>query len=947
MLVTLVIYCVILCVKHIFPFGKATIDYYDLSQQIAPLYYHIHDMLHSRTAFFYNFYSGLGINMSIVTSGCSGLSPFNLFFLLVPRDYLLQSLSFFQLIKVMAMTLTMFFYLDKRFRAPYFFNLFISVNYAFSGFVLTLYMENKWMDIAVFFPILMYFYDRMVHGGRITGYVVTLAVVIISSFYMGAIILVFIFLYTGVRILADFLYRGKQPERSDGEAPERGREQKGMRRHFILELGFSTFLGIMLSSFILIPQLYQLFNSTRFENGSGGDGGFFGFYLNILKQTVPAYTTRWWALFNLAFCAAIIFVGLIRVRGNRKLRFLTITLAVMTLAELFIESINLLWHFGSYIQYPIRNGFIINFVFAILACMYAERMFNSNTAGNPAGPDTDKGEEGDNDGPGFEKISLAGLSVTVILFAIFAALYSGHPGMEVRSVFHIVLVMMLLCFAGYTAILFWKNGIHYSLCLMFLCTELLCYGYIMYGGPTYITGYSEEPEQERDYIRIATKLKKDFGLSREYLYRVKNPDESLNANYSFILERPALSNWTHIIPGSLQKSSSEWGYSTQFTRLLDAGGTAFTDALIGVRDVISCLPQDEELYEKVSSTEVEVDGKTVEYTWYKCRYSLPFGVPVYANAMFDSELENRNPVSLQNQMYRSLTGADTEYEQEISDFLVRRGQLIDESSVLEVTQPSSNVKRYSFSTEVKGKKALYFNSQTADMEDGNMTITVFDKNGSGVIAVPSIKDTENTDYPAHFNNNILSLGSYEDEKVSVVVDVDCEKGEDYPVNIFQLDLDKLRYLCDSYRNFPDEHITAGKNSISFNASVSEDAGSVVMLLPIAFDEGWNLRVNGKKSDIMYNYSGLFTAIPLYSGDNHYKMTFFPSGMGLGIVLSLLGLSIFIAIIIIRRQKITVIEKELVVLSEDSEKWLTPVYMILWAAAVILIYIIPAGAFVIL
>ncbi len=175
----------------------------------------------------------------------------------------------------------------------------------------------------------------------------------------------------------------------------------------------------------------------------------------------------------------MIFVGLLRVRGNRKLRFLTITLAVMTLAELFIESINLLWHFGSYIQYPIRNGFIINFVFAILACMYAERMFTTEVA-----------QTEDSNGQGFEWVSLAGLLVTVILFAIFVSIYSRHPGMEVRSVFHIVLVMMLISFAGYAAVLFWQNGAHYSLSLMILCTELLCYGFIMYGGPTYVTGYS-------------------------------------------------------------------------------------------------------------------------------------------------------------------------------------------------------------------------------------------------------------------------------------------------------------------------------------------------------------------------------------------------------------------------------------------------------------------------
>ena len=931
-LITLVLYCIILFTKHIFPFGDKTIDYYDLSQQIAPLYYHIHDMLHGKTSFFFNFYSALGLNMSVVTSGCSGLSPFNLFFLLVPRDYLLESLSFFQLIKILGMTLTMYFYLTKRFRAPYFFNVFLSVNYAFCGFVLMLYMENKWMDIAVFFPLIMYFYDRMMHGGRITGYVLTLALSVISSFYLGFVIILFIFLYTGLRILADRLYAPKEKR----------------TRTYMLELGFSTGLSLLLSSFIVIPQLRQILASSRFANGNSGSGNLIEKYIEIIRQTNPAYTTRWWTLFNIAFASAVIFTGLIRVWKNRRLRFFSISLIILMTAELFVEGINLCWHFGSYIQYPIRNGFIINFCFAMLACMYAERMFDEK-------PD---------------KHAIYGLVISGILFAAFVFLYGRHPGMELRSVFHITALMMLLSFTGYVVIFFWDNGAHYTLTLMILCTELLCYGFLMYGKPAFVTGYAEEPEQENDYISICRQLRKEFELPEGRLYRIKNPDESLNANYSLVLETPALSNWTHIIPGSLQKSASEWGYSIQFTRILDAGGTAFTDALIGIRDVISCVPQDEELYKKVASAEIVVDadtGETMEYTWYKCRYFLPFGVVLYSNAMFDSELENRNPVSLQNQMYRALTGADNEYEQEISVFKVRNGQLIDEDSSLTVTEVSPTVKRYLINAQVRGKKTLYFNSSTTDMEDKNITVTVSDDRGLREIPVPSIKEPLNLSYPAHFNNNVICLGTYEDETVTVTVDVDTEKGPDYPVNLFELDLDRLKALCDSYAAYNEpalelveqtgeaaqetgeysSHIKAGKRSIAFKASVSEAAGSTVMLLPIAFDEGWSLKVNGKKSDILYSYGGLFTAVPLYTGENKYEMSFFPSGMGLGIVLSLVAASVLGAIIVIRKRRITVVERELEVMSRDTEKWLTPAYLVLWGILVILMYMIPAGAFLVL
>ena len=912
MFATLIIYCTILCVKHIFPFGKNTIDYYDMAQQITPFYYHVHDMLHGKTAFFFTFYSALGTNMTMSTSGCSNFSLFNLFFLFVPRQYILESLSVFHLIKLLVMTFTMFFYLDRSFRTPYFFKLFLSVDYAFCGFVLMLYMTNQWVDIAALFPLVMYFYDKMMRGGRITGYVISLALVLINSYYLGLMILLYIFLYTGLKMWADRLYKPK--------------EKRG--RVYILELAFATILGITLSLFIVIPQLTQTLSSARFSNGSAADGSVIGLYTEILKQTTPAYTTRWWSLLNLSFAAAVICIGLLRLWNKKRLRFMAIGMIILMVSELFLESINLIWHFGSYVQYPIRNGFIINFTFAVLASMYAERLFQEN----------------------FESVSFLGLLVTILLFTIFVLLYNRHPGMQVRSVFHITAAMMLVSFAGYFILLFWKKGAHYSLTLMILCTELLCYGFLLYGKPAFITGYTEEPEQDGEFIRITRQLKKEFDLSDEFLYRMKNPDETLNANYSFIMGRPALSNWTHLISPDLQKSASEWGYSIQFTRLLDAGGTAFTDALIGVRDVISCVPQDEELYEKVASADIVIDhltGETMEYTYYKCRYALPFGVPVYANAMFDAELENRNIVSLQNQMYRSLTGADTEYEQEIAAFKVRNGQLMDEESGLSVSAVSPNVKRYLIDDKVIGKKALYFHSATSDLEDRNMTITVIGNDVQKAVSIPSIKDPFNTAYPAHFNNNVIYLGSYEDETVSIVIDVDTEKGKDYPVNISELDLNKLKILCDSYSDHMNEHITADKKGIAFQAEVSEAAGDSVMLLPLAYDDGWSLKVNGKKSDILYAYSGLFTAIPLYSGVNSYEMRYFPPDMGLGIVISAVGLMVFVALLIIRLQKIKMIEDELVTISRDFEGWLVPAYLVLWAVAVLLIYIIPLGAAVIL
>ena len=174
--ITLVIYSIILAVKGIYPFGGNTIDYYDMAQQIAAFYYHVYDALHGTKGFFYDWYTALGVNMAMSTSGCSNISPFNLFFLLIRRSSLLKSLSVFNGIKLMCMSFTMYFYLRRTHeKTPEFFRVAASAGYSFCGFVLVLYITNQWVDIAVMFPLIMYFYDRLMKTGKMAGYVITLA----------------------------------------------------------------------------------------------------------------------------------------------------------------------------------------------------------------------------------------------------------------------------------------------------------------------------------------------------------------------------------------------------------------------------------------------------------------------------------------------------------------------------------------------------------------------------------------------------------------------------------------------------------------------------------------------------------------------------------------------------------------------------------------------------
>ncbi len=902
-LTTMLIGCVVLAIKQMFPFGNNTIDYYDMAQQIAAFYYHVFDMLHGEKAFFFDWYTALGVNMAMSTSGCSNLSLFNLFFLFIPRDMLLSSLSLFNLLKMMCMTFTMYLYLHKTYRAPYFFEAVFSVGYGFCGFVLVLYITNQWMDIAILFPLIILFLQSLYREGKVTGYIVTLSLALINSYYISFMILIFIFLMTGLWILAELLFEKKEDR----------------KQYSIVRLGCSTAAAIGISLFILIPQLLQTLASARFENEN--NGGIIGQYLSILKQVNGAYTTRWWSLLGLSFAAAVVLYGLFRYRKNKKRVFLVCGSILMMILELFLENVNLMWHFGSYIQYPIRNGFMIYFVVVANAAFFAGQLFWEKA--------------------NYKRMTfriIAGILFTVLLTATLVHIYQMNPGLPVRTVFHITSAIMAVMFIIYLFLLVWKGGKlrHYSICLITI--ELIFYAFILIGKPSFVTGYSEEPEQEGEYVRICNQLSEQLQLTPDFLNRIKNPDESLNANYGLVLRRATLSNWTHLISPQRKQGAGAWGYSYQFTRLLDAGGTAFSDALLGITDTISCVEQDSVLYEYTDTAEVVIDHLTGEqkvYNLYSNKYTLPWGLVM--SGLPEHDMEKADMVSLQNAFYQELSNHSE--KQEIAAW-IKNGDEFDRTYIKQLDESDAeSVHTEKMKVKITGEKLLYFSGCGGDREEMNTIIRV---NGSAVI-VPSIKETDNVLYPAHFNNNAVYLGAFSDEEVNIEIEMDLTDAEPYKTQLSILDLNMLASLCDAYRE-TQTSVRASNDSLSL--TVNADYSGEYLLLPLAYDAGWSAKVNGKNSQIK-EYAGLFTVILLEKGNNEIQMKYVPKGMKAGAIVSVLTILITVVILIRNRKRFENQYTSQLLLR--TEAMLKPVYMVVWSVTMALIYVIPivAGVIVII
>ena len=63
-IITGLVMVAILILKGIWPFGSSRIDYFDNMQQVAPLYAHLWDFMHGKASIWFDWYTGLGTNVS-------------------------------------------------------------------------------------------------------------------------------------------------------------------------------------------------------------------------------------------------------------------------------------------------------------------------------------------------------------------------------------------------------------------------------------------------------------------------------------------------------------------------------------------------------------------------------------------------------------------------------------------------------------------------------------------------------------------------------------------------------------------------------------------------------------------------------------------------------------------------------------------------------------------
>lgn len=822
--ISTLILILIFLIKGIYPFGDNTLIYGDMYDQITAFYYHFYDIFHGNSSFLVDFTTSGGINFWGIFSYYIA-SPFSFLLLLFKRENLYLAVSIVVALKAILASITCLcsirYFSHKK--CPGMLAVLLSLSYAFSGYFFHLYQITPWMDAMYLFPILMIGLKKVIERKSPVLYIVTLSLSLILSFYVSSMGLIFI-------LLVSFFYIYFQ---------RRGKE----RKKSIVSLGISTALAIGISMFVMLPSFMQILASSRLDLS----------FDSIFRSGIGPIQDKLVYFFSSSFLV-VSFIFLLR-GGKRYQTFLKWYLPSMVTLFLpyIVEPINRFIHFSSYASFPNRYGYITCYFLVLGSLYYFMNLDVKNQKCNRIVPVL-----------GIFLVTLCVLiSSTVFHYEMIQKAISSLSFASGR-VFWILLIMFLIaCTMVIFIFLFLRNRYQYFFLLLVSLIQIFCSAYLYLGISDGQKTYRETYQVMHDFYTFHQK---------EDVSRLKNNTSSLITNSGMVMGYPNLDHFTSLVDKNNLHFLKQLGYSSHWTKTYSKNGTLFADSILGNQYYLTKQKLDNEWY--------QFQVRSGKYNLYKLQEDLSFG---YFTKDIDFQKENHT-FSLQNKIYRAITGKDQDLFQVFDDFHARNLDITTkEKRTLYKIKDLDAVNYLEIHVPVTEQSILYlevFNSfQNTDDQ------TLYEK-----MRIYVNNQLYKAKYPLVTSNGCLNLGEYQDEDVFVQIEFLDDISLSY-IEIGALPVSLMKSFIQEEK--VDSNVKYQRNQIVLDISSDKDG---LFFIPVPYGEGYRATVNGKDVEVIPLYKH-FLGVKLEKGDNHVEFTYGPPGFKIGTMMS--AISFLLAIFFIR------------------------------------------------
>lgn len=317
----------VLCiVRGIYPFGSRSFLHVDMYHQYAPFFTEFANQLQQGGSLTYTWNLGLGTDFVSLFAYYLA-SPVNWLLRLVPTGYVIEFMTFLILVKTGLCGWSFAYYLREHYGDKSRLVLFFSTFYALSGFVCAYNWDIMWLDTVWLAPLVILGLERLVRQGKVCLYTVTLAVSILSNYYISILLCIFLVLYVLI-LLA---------------------EQKEGRLRAAFRFGLYSLLAGGMGAVLILPEIAAL-------SGSGSGGIRFPekmeWYYNVIDGlsrgcigVEPVHTTGHWP--NIYCGVAVMLLVVLYILNRRiswKRKLPRLLLAAFFLVSFANNYLNFIWH---------------------------------------------------------------------------------------------------------------------------------------------------------------------------------------------------------------------------------------------------------------------------------------------------------------------------------------------------------------------------------------------------------------------------------------------------------------------------------------------------------------------------------------------------------------------------------------------------------------------------
>lgn len=870
----------------IHPFGDGSVLVLDLNGQYVYFFEALRNTLYGEGSLLYSFFRGLGGEFLGMYAYYLA-SPLSYIVALFPQSRILEALLTIILLKVGLCGLSFGFYLHKNSKSHNtVVSVAFSVMYSLCAYAVVYQSNMMWIDALIWLPLITYGIEQLIKNGRYKLFVISLSFGIMSNYYIGYMLCIFVALYY-------FYYCFAHSK----EELNPNKKWLNIPRSLI-RIAFFSLLSVAISAFIIIAAYYSLtFGKTDFSNPNWSFATKFEL-LDLLTKFLPgSYDTVRPQGLPFVYCGILPLILIPVYFMTKKIasreKIVSLIFIVIFVLSFIIKPLDLIWHgfqAPNWLNY--RYSFMLSFFLLVLAYKGFGNLRSVS-----------------------EKF-LLGISAFIILFAAVcnklefeSYVESDSKLLELQTIWLTIIVtiavLATLCLLIRQKSARKREGIAGILaiivCIEIFCSSLACI--VQFDGDVSYSGYSKYNNFIGGLRPVVAELKEaDNGFYRAE----KLTHKKYNDNMALGLH--GVSGSTSTLNVETIKFLSRMGYASSSHHSQYYGGNPVNDSLLGIRYII-----DQSNSQKLVNTYDPYVTKG-DYTAYYNPYALSIAYGV------DESVEKFN-------MERYSTSFEHYFERLNDMVSVMLGDRFNDDIFIPVKKSTIKTTVSPSCTQTSGGSSTTY-SPTVEGADNSITYTfTVTEDGEYYFYAPCRRSaevnlsvtkeyekelpdstetetvTEERSLGKFLGNNtkyIASLGYFKaGEKVTVKIklienDLTLYTYYDY---IWYIDNDALKEAFTMLQNNP-QFIVTEYTEDDLKGTIKTSRASEIIQTTIPYDEGWSVYVDGEKVEIFKTFDALMAFKIDTSGEHTLEFKYEPSVYRTGAIISIIGISVFVLLCIL-------------------------------------------------